>query len=132
VQKSEASESFSTARYFTLAQAATYLNVSKPRVYALARSDELAAIKIGGRGIWRMARYKLDQWLEELEKQNAKVSEGEPAQPQGPGRPALGRVQRGEAQGSRCPDCVRDVSPCDGRKRGIDRSRSGVASDTRA
>jgi hypothetical protein len=31
-------------------------------------SGELPAVKIGGRGIWRVDRYKLDEWLEELEK----------------------------------------------------------------
>jgi excisionase family DNA binding protein len=37
-------------RFFTLEQTARYLNVSKPQVYALVRSGELPAIKLGGRG----------------------------------------------------------------------------------
>jgi excisionase family DNA binding protein len=40
-------------RFFTLDQTARYLNVSHPQVYALVRSGELPAIKIGGRGVWR-------------------------------------------------------------------------------
>ena len=38
-------------RYFTLEQTATYLNVSVPQVYALVRSGELPAIKIGGESL---------------------------------------------------------------------------------
>ena len=37
-------------RFFTLEETAHYLNVSKPQVYALVRSGELPAIKIGGAG----------------------------------------------------------------------------------
>ena len=32
---------------------ARYLNVSRPQAYALVRSGELPAIKLGGRGVWR-------------------------------------------------------------------------------
>ena len=53
-------------RFFTLEQTATYLNVSVPQVYALVRSGELPAIKIGGRGIWRVDRSQLDEYLERL------------------------------------------------------------------
>ena len=39
------------ARYLKLEDVATYLSVSVPQVYALVRSGELPAIKIGGRGV---------------------------------------------------------------------------------
>jgi excisionase family DNA binding protein len=68
-------------RFFTLAETATYLNVSKPQVYALARSGELPAVKIGGRGIWRVDRHKLDQWLEQLEKQTQEWAKANPLNP---------------------------------------------------
>lgn len=53
-------------RFFTLEQTARYLNVSVQQVYALARSGELPAIKLGGRGVWRVDRTKLDDYLEKL------------------------------------------------------------------
>lgn len=39
-------------RFLTLDDVAAYLNVSIPQTYALVRSGELPAIKIGGRGVW--------------------------------------------------------------------------------
>jgi excisionase family DNA binding protein len=68
-------------RFFTLEQTALYLNVSKPQVYALARSGELPAVKIGGRGIWRVDRHKLDQWLEELEERTKQWAKANPLNP---------------------------------------------------
>jgi excisionase family DNA binding protein len=41
-------------RFYTLEQTASYLNVSVPQVYSLVRSGRLPAIKIGGRGVWRV------------------------------------------------------------------------------
>jgi excisionase family DNA binding protein len=54
-------------RFYTLEQTAAYLNVSVPQVYALVRSGELPGVKIGGRGIWRVDRHKLEAYLEKLE-----------------------------------------------------------------
>jgi excisionase family DNA binding protein len=53
-------------RLLTLEDVATYLSVSKPQVYALVRSGELPAIKIGGRGVWRVDRRKLDDYIERM------------------------------------------------------------------
>lgn len=53
-------------RFYTLEQTARYLNVSKPQVYALVRSGELPAIKLGGRGVWRVDRRQLDVYIERL------------------------------------------------------------------
>jgi excisionase family DNA binding protein len=75
-------------RYFKLREVAAYLNVSEPQVYALVRSGELPAIKIGGRGVWRVDRDKLERYLERLEEETrawakahplGKNSEREPA-----------------------------------------------------
>lgn len=41
-------------RFYTLEQTASYLNVSVPQVYSLVHSGRLPAIKIGGRGQWRV------------------------------------------------------------------------------
>jgi excisionase family DNA binding protein len=40
-------------RFLTPRDVATLLNVSESQVYALMRSGDLPAIKIGGRGVWR-------------------------------------------------------------------------------
>ena len=53
-------------RLFTLEQTARYLNVSRPQVYSLVRSGELPAIKLGGRGVWRVDRHQLDVYIERL------------------------------------------------------------------
>ena len=53
-------------RFYTLEQTARYVNVSRPQVYSLVRSGELPAIKLGGRGVWRVDRHQLDVYIEGL------------------------------------------------------------------
>ena len=53
-------------RFYTLEQTARYLNVSRPQVYALVRAGELPAIKIGGRGVWRVDKRQLEDYIEGL------------------------------------------------------------------
>ena len=43
-------------RFYTLEDVATILNVRVAQVYALVRSGELPAVKLGGRGVWRVDR----------------------------------------------------------------------------
>ena len=43
-----------TPRFLTLADVAEVLNTSSAQVYALVRRGDLPAIKIGGRGQWRV------------------------------------------------------------------------------
>jgi excisionase family DNA binding protein len=52
-------------RFLLLADVATELNVSDSQVYHMVRSGELPAIKIGGRGQWRVERAKLEQYIEQ-------------------------------------------------------------------
>ena len=47
-----------------LSDVAAELNVSDSQVYHMVRSGELPAIKIGGRGQWRVERAKLEQYIE--------------------------------------------------------------------
>ncbi|MDQ3662462.1 MAG: helix-turn-helix domain-containing protein [Actinomycetota bacterium] len=54
------------ARFMTLEEVATYLNVSVAQVYALVRSHELPAIKLGGRGVWRIDKGQLEAYIEHL------------------------------------------------------------------
>lgn len=51
------------ARFLTLADVAETLNVSASQVYALVRSGELRAIKVGGRGQWRVEASALEEWI---------------------------------------------------------------------
>ncbi len=68
-------------RFYTLEQTATYLNVSRPQVYALVRSGELPAVKIGGRGIWRVDRHQLDEWLKRVQEETLKWAKANPLNP---------------------------------------------------
>lgn len=55
-----------TARFLLLSDVAEILNVSLTQVRALVRSSDLPAIKIGGRGQWRVERIKLEQYIQRL------------------------------------------------------------------
>jgi excisionase family DNA binding protein len=50
-------------RFLTLADVAEVLNISASQTYALVRNGELEAIKIGGRGQWRVERDKLENYI---------------------------------------------------------------------
>jgi excisionase family DNA binding protein len=50
-------------RFLTLTDVAEVLNISASQVYALVRNQELAAIKIGGRGQWRVERDRLEDYI---------------------------------------------------------------------
>lgn len=50
-------------RFLTLADVADVLNISASQTYALVRSGELEAIKIGGRGQWRVEQDKLESYI---------------------------------------------------------------------
>ena len=55
-----------TPRFLTLADVAEVLNTSSAQVYALVRRGELPAIKIGGRGQWRVEATKLEEFIERM------------------------------------------------------------------
>lgn len=59
-------------RFLTLADVAAYLSVSEPQAYALVRSGDLPAIKIGGRGVWRVDRRRLEAFVEQLHDETAR------------------------------------------------------------
>jgi excisionase family DNA binding protein len=52
-----------TDRFLTLSDVAEVLNISDSQTYALVRNGELDAIKIGGRGQWRVERDKLEAYI---------------------------------------------------------------------
>ncbi len=51
-------------RFLPLAEVAEELNVTESQVYHLVRSGDLPAIKIGGRGQWRVERTRLEEYIE--------------------------------------------------------------------
>ncbi len=51
-------------RFLTLADVAEVLNTSMAQVYALVRRGELEAIRIGGRGQWRVETTKLEEYIQ--------------------------------------------------------------------
>ena len=51
-------------RFLQLSDVAEVLNISASQTYALVRSGELPAIKIGGRGQWRVERDQLEKYIE--------------------------------------------------------------------
>lgn len=55
-----------TPRFLTLADVSEVLNTSQAQVYALVRRGDLPAIKIGGRGQWRVESEQLEGYIERM------------------------------------------------------------------
>ncbi len=55
-----------TPRFLTLADVAEILSTSSAQVYALVRRGDLPAIKIGGRGQWRVEATQLEAYIERM------------------------------------------------------------------
>ena len=79
-------------RFLQLADVAETLNISAAQVYALVRSGELPAIKIGGRGQWRVEASELERYIQRMYDQTREFVSthrfGRPdddAEPDGPG-----------------------------------------------
>jgi excisionase family DNA binding protein len=53
-------------RFLTLADVAEILATSSAQVYALVRRGDLPAIKIGGRGQWRVERTQLEDFIQRM------------------------------------------------------------------
>lgn len=51
-------------RFLPLTDVAEILNVSAAQAYALVRSGELPAIKVGGRGQWRVETTELESYIQ--------------------------------------------------------------------
>jgi excisionase family DNA binding protein len=59
------------SRFLTLTDVSEVLNISSSQVYALVRNGELEAIKIGGRGQWRVERSKLEDYISRMYQQTS-------------------------------------------------------------
>lgn len=63
------------ARFLTLADVAETLNISASQAYALVRSGDLPAIKVGGRGQWRIEVSVLEDYIQRMYEQARNASE---------------------------------------------------------
>lgn len=53
-------------RFLQLADVAELLNISAAQAYALVRSGDLPAIKVGGRGQWRVETSELESYIQRM------------------------------------------------------------------
>lgn len=53
-------------RFIQLKDVAEVLNISTTQAYALLRSGELSAIKVGGRGQWRIEVSVLEDFIKQM------------------------------------------------------------------
>jgi len=65
-------------RFLKLADVAATLNISGSRTYALVRAGDLPAIKIGGRGQWRVEAVQLENYVARMYAETRKFVEGHP------------------------------------------------------
>ena len=65
-------------RFLQLADVAEILNISAAQTYALVRSGDLPAVKIGGRGQWRVEQSRLEEYIERLYDQTRRFVETHP------------------------------------------------------
>jgi excisionase family DNA binding protein len=62
----ESSVGAKAPRFLTLTDVAEVLNTSSAQVYALVRRGDLVAIKIGGRGQWRVEATELEAYIQRM------------------------------------------------------------------
>lgn len=67
-----------TPRFLHLADVAEILNTSSAQVYALVRRGDLPAIKIGGRGQWRVETSELEAYIQRAYVQTREFVEEHP------------------------------------------------------
>ena len=66
---SDAGTAGGLARFLTIADTAELLSISTSQAYALVRSGELPAIRVGAHGQWRVERQVLESYIEALYEQ---------------------------------------------------------------
>jgi excisionase family DNA binding protein len=65
-------------RFLQLSDVAEILNISSAQTYALVRSGELPAIKVGGRGQWRVERDQLEAYIQRAYAQTREFVQAHP------------------------------------------------------
>ncbi|KGN36994.1 helix-turn-helix domain-containing protein [Knoellia subterranea] len=53
-------------RFIPLTEVSEVLDISSAQAYALVRSGELPAIKVGGRGQWRVETTELENYIQRM------------------------------------------------------------------
>ncbi|NLJ55301.1 MAG: helix-turn-helix domain-containing protein [Intrasporangiaceae bacterium] len=53
-------------RFIPLSEVCEVLDISSAQAYALVRSGELPAIKVGGRGQWRVETTQLEDYIQRM------------------------------------------------------------------
>ncbi len=66
------------ARFLTLADVSELLSISAAQAYALVRTGDLPAVKIGGRGQWRVEAEQLEAYIARLYDETASFIERHP------------------------------------------------------
>ncbi|ASK64908.1 DNA-binding protein [Brachybacterium avium] len=64
-------------RFVPLSDVAEMLSISASQAYALVRSGELRAIKVGGRGQWRVETSEIESYIQRSYKATANYLEQE-------------------------------------------------------
>ena len=68
-------------RFLKLSDVAEILSTSSNQVYALVRSGDLPAIKIGGRGQWRVEESALEEYIARMYAQTRAFIDEHPLSP---------------------------------------------------
>ena len=68
-------------RFLTLPDVAEILNTSVAQVYAMVRRGDLPAIKIGGRGQWRVSEADLEDYIAQQRVETRQVHRRAPVRP---------------------------------------------------
>jgi excisionase family DNA binding protein len=68
-------------RFLTLADVAELLNTSSAQVYAMVRRGDLPAIKIGGRGQWRVSVADFEDYIAQQRVETQKFIDAHPFDP---------------------------------------------------
>src|SRR2546423_6512552 len=66
------------ARFLQMSDVAEELSVTLSQVYHMVRSGELPAIKVGGRGQWRIERAKLEEYIQRKDGETAQWGQKNP------------------------------------------------------
>lgn len=66
------------SRFLQLSDVAEILNITAAQTYALVRSGELPAIKVGKRGHWRVEREQLESYIARAYSQTRDFVEAHP------------------------------------------------------
>jgi len=65
-------------RFIQLSDVSEILDISSTQAYALVRSGELKAIKVGGRGQWRVEVTELDSYIQRMYSETKTFVESHP------------------------------------------------------